>query len=462
MYNLFSKNDIIYKTFTKTTLDSEKERGNNLKVFLTLKLMIFVICIVLVSGIVLAEGSLSGKWEGAIIVDGQELGITINFKDDIDELQATIDIPLQGVKNYSLQNIKIEDKEIYMELPSQVTGEFFGRLTGKEIIGEYNQGMVSGDFYLQKIVDDGVEKEDQSAKELTLEEVSLEVDDGILYGTLQLPGDKYLLESRKHPVALIIAGSGPTDRNGNSILSGENNSLKMLAEGLAEGGIASLRYDKRMVAESSGINTSEAELRFNDYINDAVGWINKLQQDKRFSDVYVIGHSQGSLIGMVAVRQSNAGGFISIAGPGRNIAQILERQLSSSLPEEVKQESFRILNSLKSGETVADADPKLNSLFRSAIQPFLISYMKYDPLIEIRKLSVPVLIVQGTRDLQVSIEDAQRLKEANSTAELVIIENMNHVLKEVSADPAENIAVYNKSDLPLADDLVKEINEFIK
>lgn len=424
--------------------------------------MIFIICIVLVSGIVLAEASLSGKWEGAIVVDGQELGITIHFKGDVDDLQATIDIPLQGVKNYSLQNIKMEGKEIYMELPSQVTGKFSGKLQGEQISGEYNQGMASGDFYLQKKVNQGVEKEEQSETELTLEEVSLEVDDGVLYGTLQLPGGEYLLESRKRPVALIIAGSGPTDRNGNSIISGENNSLKMLAEGLAEGGIASLRYDKRMVAESSGINTSEAELRFNDYINDAVGWINKLQQDKRFSDVYVIGHSQGSLIGMVAVHQSNADGFISIAGPGRNIAQILENQLSSSLEGEVKKESFRILNSLKSGEIVADVDPEFNSLFRPAIQPFLISYMKYDPLIEIGKLSVPVLIIQGTRDLQVSIEDAQRLKEANNTAELVIIEDMNHILKEVSADPAENIAAYSKSDLPLADVLVKEINEFIK
>lgn len=424
--------------------------------------MIIVVCLVLVSGIVLGEGSLSGKWEGAIVVDGQELGITIHFKGDVDDLRASIDIPLQGVKNYSLQNIKIEDKKIYMELPSQVTGKFSGELQGEQITGEYNQGMASGDFYLQKKVNQGVAKEEQSEKELTVEEVSLEVDDGVLYGTLQLPGGEYLLESKKHPVVLIIAGSGPTDRNGNSIISGENNSLKMLAEGLAEGGIASLRYDKRMVAESSGINTSELKLRFNDFINDAVGWINKLQQDKRFSDVYVLGHSQGSLIGMVAVRQSNADGFISIAGPGRNIAQILEKQLSSSLPGELKQESFRILNSLKSGKTVADVNPKLNSLFRPAIQPFLISYMKYDPSIEIGKLSVPVLIIQGTRDLQVSIEDAQRLKEANNTAELVIIEDMNHILKKVSADPAENIAAYSKSDLPLADDLVKVINEFIK
>ena len=137
---------------------------------------------------------------------------------------------------------------------------------------------------------------------ITNEEDTLKTSTGDVFGTVELPAAKQPV-----PVALIIAGSGPTDRNGNTpALPGSNNSLKMLADGLAARGIASLRYDKRGIAASRAAMTTEADLRFNNFIEDAEAWIKQLRADKRFSTITVIGHSEGSLIGMVAAREAGA------------------------------------------------------------------------------------------------------------------------------------------------------------
>jgi pimeloyl-ACP methyl ester carboxylesterase len=155
------------------------------------------------------------------------------------------------------------------------------------------------------------------------EAVDIATPGGSVYGSLLLPPG-----AGPHPVALIIAGSGPTDRNGNSpLLPGQNNSLRLLAEGLAERGIASVRYDKRGIAASAASAPREIDLRFDTYVDDAVAWIRKLQADPRFSSVSVVGHSEGSLIGMRAAGLTNATAFVSIAGIARRAPDVLRDQL---------------------------------------------------------------------------------------------------------------------------------------
>src|SRR5260221_5488202 len=177
---------------------------------------------------------------------------------------------------------------------------------------------------------------------ITNEEDTLKTSTGDVFGTLELPAAKQPV-----PVALIIAGSGPTDRNGNSpALPGSNNSLKMLADGLAARGIASLRYDKRGIAASRAAMTSEADLRFNNFIEDAEAWIKQLRADKRFSTITVIGHSEGSLIGMVAAREAGADGYVSLEGAGRKAQDILAEQLKSQLPPDLFAQTERVLATL--------------------------------------------------------------------------------------------------------------------
>ena len=128
---------------------------------------------------------------------------------------------------------------------------------------------------------------------LNVESVTLNTEDGVIKGKLILPSTE-----RNCPIVLLIAGSGPTDMDGNSpLLHGKNNSLKYLAEGLAENGIASLRFDKRGIATSAAAGKEESLLRFEDYVNDVKGWLNFLANDERFTGITVIGHSEESAKG---------------------------------------------------------------------------------------------------------------------------------------------------------------------
>lgn len=287
------------------------------------------------------------------------------------------------------------------------------------------------------------------------EPVTLETKTGNIEGTLLYP-----TSSKKIPVALIIAGSGPTDRNGNNPMM-TNNSLKMLAEGLSDNGIASLRFDKRGIAESRDAGLSEKNLRFEDYIQDVKGWINFLKKDSRFSEIIIIGHSEGSLIGMIASQEKGVSKFISIAGLGVPAGEMLDEQLKTQAPF-LSAQALPIIEQLENGKTVDSIPQMLYTVFRPSVQPYLISWFKYDPREEISKLKIPVLIIQGTTDIQVDISNAKKLAEANKNAELKIIEGMNHVLKEAEADRLKNLQTYNDPDLPLKDGLIKTITEFIK
>jgi pimeloyl-ACP methyl ester carboxylesterase len=288
-------------------------------------------------------------------------------------------------------------------------------------------------------------------------EVILKTSTGEIYGTLAIPNNV-----KTSLVILIIAGSGPTDRDGNSPMMGlQTNAYKMLSESLAKNGISSVRFDKRGIGESKQAITSESDLRFDTYINDVVLWIELLKSDRRFSKIYILGHSEGSLIGMIAAEQTNTSGFISIAGAGKSADKILQEQLKTKLPPLLLDESNKILDSLKIGKTVSNVNPSLVSLYRPSVQPYMISWIKYDPAKEIGKLKIPVLIIQGTTDLQVTVDDSKLLSAANTNAKLLIIENMNHTLKESDSDIQKNMATYNNPDLPLKEGLTDDIVNFI-
>ncbi|MHA7100769.1 hypothetical protein BXY85_4009 [Roseivirga pacifica] len=291
------------------------------------------------------------------------------------------------------------------------------------------------------------------------EEVLLNTENGEIGGVILFPENA----NKKVPVVLIIQGSGPTDKDGNSAaLPGKNNSLKLLAEALAENGIASLRYDKRGMGLSKKAGKAEEELSFDDFIADASEFLNYLIEDKRFKKVGIAGHSQGSLIGMKIAQGKDVKAFASIAGPSLPIDETLKEQFRANPynPPKLLEEANTILASLKSGEQVQEVSPFLQSVFRPSIQPFMISWMKYEPTKEISKLNMPILVINGSTDLQVNVEDAQRLQISNPKAKLVIVDGMNHVLKDSSAKPMENNATYSNPDLPLNTKFRKSVCDF--
>jgi hypothetical protein len=284
-------------------------------------------------------------------------------------------------------------------------------------------------------------------------ETSIQCEAGEVFGTLLLPDTNAQL-----PIALIISGSGPTDRDGNQP-NIKNNCLRYLAEELSSRGICSLRYDKRGIGKSK-FGVRESDLRFDDYIKDAQKWIEKLKQDPRFSQIIVIGHSEGSLIGIKAAFDSKADMLVSIAGFSQPADKIILEQIKG-LPSDLYDETKMILDSLRNGKIVENVNPSLAMLFRQSVQPYIISWIKYDPSKEIQKLKIPVLIVQGTADIQVGDNNALELVSSNNNAELKIIENMNHVLKVSEKSRDMNIATYIDPDLPISKDLIETIVEFI-
>jgi len=288
-------------------------------------------------------------------------------------------------------------------------------------------------------------------------EMILRTSTGNIVGTLTIPQ-----QEKPMPVVIIIPGSGPTDRNGNSTIGLHTDLYKMLAEGLAQNKIASLRFDKRGIGESKAALASETSIRFDTYVDDVVDWISMLKANKRFSKIYLLGHSEGSLIGMLAAEKTKIAAFISIAGAGKSADKILQEQLKDKLPPQLLSESDNIIDSLKAGKTVENVSPALNTLYRPSVQPYMISWMKYDPAKEISKLKIPVLIIQGTTDLQVPVSDARILEAANPDAKLVVIDNMNHVLKESDNDQQHNLATYRNPDFPLKAGLMNDLVQFIK
>ena len=280
----------------------------------------------------------------------------------------------------------------------------------------------------------------------------LSFDDHPIQGTL--------VESNKDSffLAIIIAGSGPTDRNGNNS-SMTSNYLKMLADELNKNGINSFRYDKRGVSKSLGDIKSPNEIKFSDYVNDAKSIINHFKDTKKYKKIIVIGHSEGSLIGMLSSK-SITDGFISIAGAGVDYLTLIQRQLSNRAPY-IKSMADPIIEQLKKNKLVDSVPPLLNNLFGPNLQRYLIDASSYHPAVEISKLNMPVLIIQGTNDIQVEVKDAEILHAASSKSRLEIIKGMNHVFRQSSENFILNLQTYANPDLPIEEKLPLIISDFI-
>ena len=279
---------------------------------------------------------------------------------------------------------------------------------------------------------------------------------GTISGTLTTPKDV----SGKIPVVIIIPGTGPIDRDGNSTTGLNTNMYKLLAEALGKSGIASVRYDRRMVGQSTG-NQKESELRFEDNVDDVVSIIDLLTSDERFSKIVIAGHSEGALVGMLATTDEPIKGFISLEGAGYPGEKILTDQMKNQ-PQYMADGIKNILDSLKRGKINPNVDPQLYSIARPSVQFYMMSWCRYDPTQVIRKLRMPILLIQGTTDLQVTVDNGQKLKSAKSNAYLMIIRGMNYVLKTAPADKEPNLATYKQPDLPLNTEMVTDIVDFIQ
>lgn len=271
-------------------------------------------------------------------------------------------------------------------------------------------------------------------------------------GTLLIPNDE-----SSHSLAIIITDNGPTDRNGNQNFQ-NNNAIKKLAEGLSNQNIATFRYDKRIVKQIRK-GKVDPNISFEDFITDANAVVDYFKSQNNYSKIIIIGHGQGSLVGMAASK-NNVDQFISLAGSGKSIDNVIIDQIKQMDPA-LEISTKKAFEDLKKGKVIKDYPQALGSIFSSDVQPFMMSWMAYKPQELIKNINIPVLIINGTKDLQVPVLEAELLKNASSNAELKIIDDMNHVLFIIEGKELENSKSYNESFRPISNDLINEIVTFI-
>jgi fermentation-respiration switch protein FrsA (DUF1100 family) len=287
----------------------------------------------------------------------------------------------------------------------------------------------------------------------TIKSVALE-----LGGTLTMPRDA----NERVPVVVIIAGSGPTDRNGNSLMGIRPNSYAQLAWRLAERGIASLRYDKRVLPGTKG-TVDIARLTLDSFAADARAAAESLAHDARFSRVLLLGHSEGSALALIAARGgAPVAGVISVSGLGRPLGVVMREQLARQFDSATLVRYDTAMAQYLRGEQPKDVPPALGVLFVPINQTFMRSLAAFDPAAAIRAVRQPVLIVQGGRDLQITVADAERLRGARPDAQLVIVPSANHVLKQTTDTTlVGQLPTYQNPALPIMPEIVNAIAGWI-
>ena len=281
-------------------------------------------------------------------------------------------------------------------------------------------------------------------------ENNISINDNI-YGSIVEP------KSRSNSnLVIFIGGSGPIDRDGNQSFM-KCDMFKKLAYSLSEKGISSFRYDKRVVTQIRK-GKLDKKITFDDFVSDAIAIIDFFES--KYNSIVIAGHSQGSLVGLLSIKEG-VSGFISLSGAGRTIDMVIEDQISKTAPM-LLEDTKKIFKILRSGKITEDFPLPLYSLFNIEIQPFMISWMQYDPKKIISKIPIPSLIINGDNDLQVDEKEAKLLYNSAQNSEILIVKNMNHVLVEIEGDELKNVKSYNNPELKISELLIEKMVEFIE
>jgi hypothetical protein len=264
------------------------------------------------------------------------------------------------------------------------------------------------------------------------------------------------------PVVLLIAGSGPTDRNGNQFGAGPGE-LRQLAEALAAQGIASLRFDKRGIGRSVDPNLREESMNFDLMVGDASAWLTWLEHRTDLGPRLLAGHSEGGVVAIRLAQKSKVSGLILLSTPGVRLGDSMRDQIGAAgWPPALRNEALAILAKLESGADVKDVSAPLMLLFRPSVQPFLRSELSIDPAAELRIISTPTLVVNGGHDLQVAVSHAEPLLHARPDVRHFFSAEMSHDLKIVPADREQQQKVSFDARIPLAPGLVEAVVGFVK
>jgi pimeloyl-ACP methyl ester carboxylesterase len=279
----------------------------------------------------------------------------------------------------------------------------------------------------------------------------------VLAGALRLPAG-----ARRPPVVVLVAGSGPTDRDGNSAMGPRPSTLRQLADSLEVAGIASYRFDKRGIGRSAVAGLREETMRFETFADDIAAIVRALSADGRTGRAVIAGHSEGALLGLLATQRVPVAGYVSIAGVARPAHVVLHDQLAPQLPPALLAQADSALAQLAAGRQPVASPAGLEMLFRPSVQPYLVSWFRYSGEAEIRRLVGPCLIIQGAHDIQVPVAEADRLAAAQPRCERLTVPGMNHVLKTAPAERAAQGPSYSDPTLPLTSGVAARLAAFVR
>ncbi|MFD1788147.1 alpha/beta hydrolase [Sphingomonas floccifaciens] len=293
-----------------------------------------------------------------------------------------------------------------------------------------------------------------------VEQVAVPGPQGPLAGTLTLA-------EGKGPAVIIIPGSGPTDRDGNSPLGITAGSYRMLADALAAKGVSSIRIDKRGMFGSRAAVADPNDATMAGYADDARAWARLAAKRSGTACAWLVGHSEGGVVALQAAQSADGiCGVVLLASPGRPLGAVMRGQFRANPANApILDAALGMLDAVEAGKTVdpATLPVPLNGMFPLGVQKYLTGVIALDPAQLAATAKVPVVVVQGDADLQVSVDDdAKRIAAANPKARLTVLPGVNHVLKQVGGDRLANQRSYADSSLPIAPEVVEAVVEAVK
>jgi len=413
-----------------------------------------------------ADLELEGSWDGFLSYMGTDMAIALNFLNEDAGWVGRMDIPPQNAFDMALSDVGFSNGALKATLPGLTPLAIEATVSADKLSGAFSQGPAAGSIRATRSGDGDSLRAAMRAKEaaaaaaldpsIVSREVFIDIPGGRLYGTLSAP-----LSSKPASAVLVIPGSGPTDRDGNSmLLPGKNDSLLRLGNGLVKAGFLVLRVDKRGIGKSVWPGLREEDMTIGQMAGDAGAWLAYLRAAEGIKRIATIGHSEGALVALLSAREAKPEYLVLLAPLSADFFDTLFKQLAG-MPEDYLRRARFIYEELKVGRYVNKVDADLLPLFRPSVQPYMRSLIEHRPAALLAAQGIPTLVVAGGRDLQIELADAKALASARPGVGFLPLEDMNHVLKAVKPDLADNQAAYSQPSYPLAEGLVSGIAEFL-